>query len=128
MNQGPLRHLAEDIHRVLFLHPDCRGADIIPDPVSEQTLEEADIPEALRNAMAAGRTRDPLILRHAFLAAIIAKLLGVLARHRDTALAALNAGGAEEDSATATLPSAGPSMKHYRDEVPVAGPSKRPRY
>ncbi|KAJ2428240.1 hypothetical protein GGF41_001434, partial [Coemansia sp. RSA 2531] len=91
MNQGPLRHLAEDIHRVLFLHPDCRGADIIPDPVSEQTLEEANIPEALRNAIATGRTRDPLVLRNDYMDEIVALLLEVLARHRDAALAALGA-------------------------------------
>ncbi|KAJ2030533.1 hypothetical protein H4S03_007008 [Coemansia sp. S3946] len=109
MRNGPLRPLAEAIERLE------RVADI-------------DIRDALSRIPAINGMHDPLVLRHAFLAAIIANLLGVLAKHRNAALAALNAGGAEDDSTMATLPGAGPSMRHYRDKVPQAGPSKRPRY
>ncbi|KAJ2068303.1 hypothetical protein GGH13_004967 [Coemansia sp. S155-1] len=124
---SPLHPLAEDMYRALFLHPGCYGVTLLTDN-SIARIEDGNIRAALHEVPVINRTRDPLVLRHAFIAVIIAKLLGVLARHRDAALAALNAGGAEDDSAMATLPSAGPSMKHYRDEVPVAGPSKRPRY
>ncbi|KAJ2240644.1 hypothetical protein GGI13_007603 [Coemansia sp. RSA 455] len=126
MRNGPLRRLAEAMYKVLFLHPGCYGTA----PIASERLErvaDIDIRDALSQIPAINGMHDPLVLRHA-LAAIIANLLEVLARHRDAALAALAAGAANEDSAMATLPSAGPSMKHYRDEVPVAGPSKRPRY
>ncbi|KAJ2254384.1 hypothetical protein GGI13_002191 [Coemansia sp. RSA 455] len=125
---SPLRPLAEDIHMALFAHRDCYGTKVIEAMISNRALMMTDIPEALRNAMAEGRTRDVLVLRNDYMAAIIANLLEVLAIHGDVALAALNAGGVEEDFAMVTPPSAGPSTKHYRDEVPVAGPSKRPRY
>ncbi|KAJ1909782.1 hypothetical protein LPJ71_003406 [Coemansia sp. S17] len=124
---SPLRPLAEDMYMALFLHPGCYGVTLLTDN-SIARIEDGNIRAALHAVPVINRTRDPLALRHAFLAAIIAKLLEVLARHRDAALAALSAGRAGKDSAMATLPSAGPSMKHYRDEVPVAGPSKRPRY
>ncbi|KAJ2251561.1 hypothetical protein GGI13_003778 [Coemansia sp. RSA 455] len=125
---SPLRPLAEDIHMALFAHRDCYGTKVIEAMISNRSLMMTDIPEALRNAMATGRTCDVLVLRNDYMDEIVAKLLGVLARHRDAALAALNAGGAEEDSAMAILPSAGPLMKHYRDEVPPGGLSKRLRF
>ncbi|KAJ2097182.1 hypothetical protein GGI09_003969 [Coemansia sp. S100] len=125
---SPLRPLAEDIHMALFAHRDCYGTKVIEAMISNRALMMTDIPEALRNAMAESCTRDVLVLRNDYMAAIIANLLEVLAIHGDVALAALNAGGVEEDFAMVTPPSAGPSTKHYRDEVPVAGPSKRPRY
>ncbi|KAJ1923520.1 hypothetical protein GGI09_003546 [Coemansia sp. S100] len=124
---SPLRPLAEDMYMALFLHPGCYGVTLLTDN-SIARIEDGNIRAALHAVPVINRTRDPLALRHAFLAAIIAKLLEVLARHRDAALAALNAGGAEDDSAMVTLPSADPSMKHYRDEVPQAGPSKRPHF
>ncbi|KAJ2042907.1 hypothetical protein H4S04_007052 [Coemansia sp. S16] len=127
MRNGPLRRLAEAMYRVLFLHPGCYGTALIANERLEQ-VADIEIRDALSRIPAINGMHDPLVLRHAFLAAIIANLLEVLARHRNAALAALAAGAADEDSAMATLPSAGPSMKHYRDEVPVAGPSKRPRY
>ncbi|KAJ2073084.1 hypothetical protein GGH13_002244 [Coemansia sp. S155-1] len=124
---SPLRPLAVDMYRALFLHPGCYAVALLTDDdVTE--IEDGNIRAALLAVPIINRTRDPLVLRHAFMAAIIAKFLEVLARHRDAALAALSAGRAGKDSAMVTLPSAGPSMKHYRDEVPVAGPSKRPRY
>ncbi|KAJ2063024.1 hypothetical protein GGI08_002590 [Coemansia sp. S2] len=125
---SPLRPLAEDIHMALFAHRDCYGTEVIEAMTSNRALMMTDIPKALCNAMAEGHTRDVLVLRNDYMAAIIANLLEILAIHGDVALAALNAGGAEEDSAMAILPSAGPSTKNYRDEVPVAGPSKRLRY
>ncbi|KAJ2752641.1 hypothetical protein GGI19_003690 [Coemansia pectinata] len=103
-NDGPLRHLAEDIHRALFLHPDCYGADTIPNPISDQALREVNMPEALCEALQTGCTRDPLVLRNDNdnVVAILVNLFDVLARHRDVALATLGAaaantaGGAEE--------------------------------
>ncbi|KAJ2752645.1 hypothetical protein GGI19_003694, partial [Coemansia pectinata] len=126
---GPLSHLAEDIYRALFLHPGCSGTDLIP----IRQVRNAGMPVA---APAPGVERDPLVLRNgnANVAAILVDLFDTLARHRDVALAALNAAaaniadGAAKGSKAVTLPSAGPSMKHYRDEVLLAGPSKRPRY
>ncbi|KAJ2400978.1 hypothetical protein GGF41_007812 [Coemansia sp. RSA 2531] len=124
---SPLRPLALDMYRALFLHPGCRGVTLVSND-EFAAMEDGDIRTALQSVPIIDGARDPLVLRHAFMAAIITKLLEVLARHRDAALAALNAGGADEVPCTPPLPSAGPSMKHYRDEVPVAGPSKRPRY
>ncbi|KAJ2254382.1 hypothetical protein GGI13_002189 [Coemansia sp. RSA 455] len=88
---SPLRPLAEDIHMALFAHRDCYGTKVIEAMISNRALMMTDIPEALRNAMAEGRTRDVLVLRNDYMAAIIADLLEVLARHRDAALAALGA-------------------------------------
>ncbi|KAJ2859502.1 hypothetical protein GGH94_006066 [Coemansia aciculifera] len=127
-DDGSLRRLALDIHRALFFHPDCYGTKTIPITTPNEVLMVTDIPEALRETIAEGRTNDTLVLRSDYVDAIIANLLEVLARHGDVALAVLSAGGAEEVSRTASLPSAVTSMKHYRDEVPLAGPSKRPRY
>ncbi|KAJ2065568.1 hypothetical protein GGI17_000112 [Coemansia sp. S146] len=127
MHNGPLRRLALDIYRALFLHPGCYGTARLTD---DQLAQVADvgIRAALHAVPVINGRRDPLVLRHAFVGAIIRHLLEILARHRDAALAVLNAGGAEEVSRTPPLPSAGLSMKHYRDEVSLAGPSKRPRY
>ncbi|KAJ2242964.1 hypothetical protein GGI13_006769 [Coemansia sp. RSA 455] len=124
---SPLRPLAVDMYRALFLHSSCYGTTLLTnDDVAE--IKDGNIHDTLLAIPVINRTRDPLVLRNNHIDAIIANLIEVLARHRDAALAALAAGAANEDSAMATLPSAGPSMKHYRDEVPVAGPSKRPRY
>ncbi|KAJ2246615.1 hypothetical protein GGI13_005365 [Coemansia sp. RSA 455] len=90
MNQGPLRHLAEDIHRVLFLHPGCRGVTLVTND-EFAAMEDGNIRTALQSVPIIDGARDPLALRHAFIAAIIAKLLEILARHRDAALAALGA-------------------------------------
>ncbi|KAJ2425974.1 hypothetical protein GGF41_002222, partial [Coemansia sp. RSA 2531] len=127
MRNGPLRRLAESMYGVLFLHLGCYGTT----PIANERLErvaDIDIRDALSRIPAINGMHDPLVLRHAFVAAIIAKLLEVLARYRDVALAALRTDGTDEVSWTPSLPSVGPSLKHYRDEVPVAGPSKRPRY
>ncbi|KAJ2040268.1 hypothetical protein H4S03_001150 [Coemansia sp. S3946] len=124
---SPLRPLAEDMYMALFLHPGCYGVTLLTDN-SIARIEDGNIRDTLLAIPVINRTRDPLVLRHAFMAAIIAKFLGVLARHRDAALAALNAGRAEDDSAMATLPSSGPSTKNYRDEVPQASPSKGPHF
>ncbi|KAJ2881956.1 hypothetical protein H4R27_003761 [Coemansia aciculifera] len=84
---GPLSHLAEDIHRALFLHPGCSGTRLIP----TRQVRNAGMPVA---APAPGVERNPLVLRDDYVAVIIANLLEVLARHRDVALAALNAAAA----------------------------------
>ncbi|KAJ2037967.1 hypothetical protein H4S04_008454, partial [Coemansia sp. S16] len=63
---GPLRHLAEDIHRVLFLHPECQGALV--------SLEGV----------------DPLVLRDAFEEDIVEELLRVVERHKQLALVTLS--------------------------------------
>ncbi|KAJ2838460.1 hypothetical protein FBU31_000916 [Coemansia sp. 'formosensis'] len=124
---SPLRHLALDIYRVLFLPPGCYGTSRL---TNQQLEEVADI--NTRNLLLAvpainGR-RDPLILRIVFEKAIILNLLEVLARHRAIALAALDAGGDDESLEAATLPSVILStMKHHMDEAAVAGPSKRLR-
>ncbi|KAJ2061971.1 hypothetical protein GGI17_002739 [Coemansia sp. S146] len=127
-DDGSLRRLALDIHRALFFHPDCYGTKTIPTTTPNEVLMVTDIPEALREAIAEGRTNDTLVLRNDYVDAIMANLLEVLARHRDLALAVLGASQTENGNKAATFSSAGPSMKHYRDEVLLAGPSKRPRY
>ncbi|KAJ2741755.1 hypothetical protein GGI19_006912, partial [Coemansia pectinata] len=101
-DDGSLRRLALDIHRALFFHPDCYGTKTIPITTPNEVLMVTDIPEALREAIAEGRTNDTLVLRNDYVDAIIANLLEILARHRDLApavpgAAAANiAGGAEE--------------------------------
>ncbi|KAJ2748555.1 hypothetical protein GGI19_006066 [Coemansia pectinata] len=127
MRNGPLSHLAEDIYRALFLHPGCYGVTKVTNN-QLAAMGDGDIRDALHAVPVVNGKRDPLVLRLAFVDTIVANLLEVLARHRDVALAALNAGQTEKGSKAVTLPSAGPSMKHYRDEVSLAGPSKRPRY
>ncbi|KAJ2874122.1 hypothetical protein GGH93_002666 [Coemansia aciculifera] len=101
MRNGPLRLLALDIYRALFLHPGCYGVTkVTNDELAE--IGDGDIRDALHAVPVVDDERDPLVLRHAFVDTIVANLLEVLARHRDVALVALNAaaaniaGGAEE--------------------------------
>ncbi|KAJ2883625.1 hypothetical protein H4R27_002630 [Coemansia aciculifera] len=86
---SPLSHLAEDIYRALFLHPGCSGTDLIP----IRQMRNAGMPVT---APAPGVERDPLVLRNddANVATILFNLFDVLARHRDVALATLNAAAA----------------------------------
>ncbi|KAJ2879018.1 hypothetical protein H4R27_005538 [Coemansia aciculifera] len=127
MRNGPLSHLAEDIYRALFLHPGCYGVTKVTNN-QLAAMGDGDICDALHAVPVVNGKRDPLALRNDYVDAIIRNLIEILVRHRDAALAALNAGQTEKGSKAVTLPSAGPSMKHYRDEVSLAGPSKRPRY
>ncbi|KAJ2061958.1 hypothetical protein GGI17_002726 [Coemansia sp. S146] len=125
---SPLRALALDMYRVLFLHPGCNGTNFVDDEELAE-MGDGDIPAALRAIPAIDGSRDLLALRGnpALMNAIRANLLEVLAKHGDAALAALNTGQTEKGSKAVTLPSAVPSMKHYRDEVSLAGPAKRLR-
>ncbi|KAJ2058753.1 hypothetical protein GGI08_003363 [Coemansia sp. S2] len=75
---GTLSHLAEDIYRVLFLHPGCSGTC----PVPNRQVRDVGMPVAVP---APGVERDPLVLRNNHIDAIIANLLDVLARHSDVA-------------------------------------------
>ncbi|KAJ2812876.1 hypothetical protein H4S07_001082 [Coemansia furcata] len=84
---SPLRHLALDIYRVLFLHPGCHGTARL----TNQQLEEVadiDVRNLLLAVPAINGMRDPLILRIVLVNAIILNLLGVLTRHRDESLEA----------------------------------------
>ncbi|KAJ2870223.1 hypothetical protein GGH93_005733, partial [Coemansia aciculifera] len=65
MDDGPLRHLAVDMHRILFLHPECHGAMV--------SLEEV----------------DPLVTRNNFEDAIVTALLALMEKYRREALLAL---------------------------------------
>ncbi|KAJ2883637.1 hypothetical protein H4R27_002642 [Coemansia aciculifera] len=101
MRNGPLRLLTLDMYRALFLHPGCYGVTLVTnDELAE--IGDGDIRDALHAVPVVNDERDPLVLRLAFVDTIVANLLEVLARHRDVALAALNAaaaniaGGAEE--------------------------------
>ncbi|KAJ2331810.1 hypothetical protein GGI00_003087 [Coemansia sp. RSA 2681] len=67
MTSEPLRRLATDMHRALFLHPGCRG--VFPYRTNE------------------GLQVDPLVLRNDFEDEMVAELLQVLAKHRQDALA-----------------------------------------
>ncbi|KAJ2019107.1 hypothetical protein GGI14_001823 [Coemansia sp. S680] len=92
----PLRRLAEDIHRVLFLHPECQGAMI--------SLEGV----------------DPLVLRDAFEEDIVEELLCVVERHKQVALVTLST--TEATPTTEAEPIAGPSKKRKRKVVPTTSP------
>ncbi|KAJ2418838.1 hypothetical protein GGF41_004883, partial [Coemansia sp. RSA 2531] len=93
---SPLRPLALDMYRALFLHPGCYGVTLLTDDdVAE--IEDGNIHDALLAVPVINRTRDPLVLRYAFMAAIVANLLGVLARHKDVALAALGTAAANTE-------------------------------
>ncbi|KAJ1888208.1 hypothetical protein LPJ71_008548 [Coemansia sp. S17] len=87
---SPLRPLALDMYRVLFLHPGCYGTTLLTDNYVAE-IEDGDIRAALLAIPVINSKRDPLVLRYAFLVAIIANVLGVLARHGNAALAALGA-------------------------------------
>ncbi|KAJ1670431.1 hypothetical protein GGF38_001531, partial [Coemansia sp. RSA 25] len=103
MTNEPLRRLATDMHRSLFLHPGCRGA----------TLYETN----------EGLPVDPLVLRNNFEGAIVAELLRVLAKYKQDALAEL--GKVKTSNAGMATPSAGPSLKRNWDKAPEHLPEKR---
>ncbi|KAJ2026902.1 hypothetical protein IWW57_002856, partial [Coemansia sp. S610] len=127
MRDGPLRDLALDMYRALFLHPGTFGTRRISNG-QLAAVRDGDLAAALQALPEINGTRDALALRNLFVNEIIRNLLEIVARHRDTALAILNSGVASTAPEAATRPGAGPSLKHYRDEVPLAGPSKRPHY
>ncbi|KAJ2549836.1 hypothetical protein GGH95_006173 [Coemansia sp. RSA 1836] len=103
MTNEPLRRLAADMHRALFLHPGCRGT--IPYRTNE------------------GLPVDPLVLRNNFEGAIVAELLRVLAEHRQDALAELSK--VKTAKAGVATPSAGPALKRNWDKAPEHLPEKR---
>ncbi|KAJ2084789.1 hypothetical protein GGI09_007107 [Coemansia sp. S100] len=92
----PLRRLAEDIHRVLFLHPECQDAT--------ESLEGV----------------DPLVLRDAFEEDIVEELLCVVERHKQLALVTLST--TEATPTTEAEPIASPSKKRKRKVVPTTTP------
>ncbi|KAJ2752365.1 hypothetical protein GGI19_003881 [Coemansia pectinata] len=132
MRRGPLRRLAEDIYRALFLHQYCHGSIEITEAEIE-SLGEVDMPDALRLALEAGDLYDPLVLRDAFVDEIVESLLRVLAEHKQAALKVLinskstAAGTTERDARTATSTSARPANKHNMDEEDYTEPAKRTR-
>ncbi|KAJ2859914.1 hypothetical protein GGH94_005826 [Coemansia aciculifera] len=65
MDDGPLCQLAVDMHRIIFLHPECPGAMV--------TLEGV----------------DPLVARNNFEEVIVAALLELMEQYRREALLAL---------------------------------------
>ncbi|KAJ2887208.1 hypothetical protein H4R27_000004 [Coemansia aciculifera] len=99
MDDGPLRRLAVDMHRILFLHPECHGAMV--------SLEEV----------------DPLVARNNFEDAIVAALLTLMEQYRREALAALSATGSTPVRAER---SAGPSKKRKLNAAPE--PLTKSRY
>ncbi|KAJ2061196.1 NADPH-adrenodoxin reductase [Coemansia sp. S146] len=130
MVDGPLRRLAMDIHRVLFLHPDCYGSIQISGDILER-VDEVTIPHALRVGIATSALRGPLTLRDTFKDKIVENLIRVLAELRDVALVDLGsatatvAGIAEREFRAATPASAGPAEKHQKENVPYAAPTKK---
>ncbi|KAJ2457881.1 hypothetical protein GGF42_002413 [Coemansia sp. RSA 2424] len=103
MTSEPLRRLATDMHRALFLHPGCRGT------------------HAYRTE--GGLRGDSLVFRNAFEGAIVAELLQVLAKYKQDALAEL--GKVKTFNAGMATPSAGPSLKRNWDKAPEHLPEKR---
>ncbi|KAJ2752499.1 hypothetical protein GGI19_003790 [Coemansia pectinata] len=103
MRQGLLRRLAADIHRALFLHPDCHGSIRITDEYVEE-MEDGRTKAALREIPSINGRRDPLALHYipTTMNDIVANFQLAVARYRDVApavqgAAAANiAGGAEE--------------------------------
>ncbi|KAJ2418516.1 hypothetical protein GGF41_005018 [Coemansia sp. RSA 2531] len=93
---SPLQNLVMDIYRVLFLHPGCYGTIWLSNRQFARVMD-VDIRAALHEVPVINGKRDPLVLRYAFMAAILANLLGVLARHRDVALAALGTAAANTE-------------------------------
>ncbi|KAJ2064598.1 hypothetical protein GGI17_000925 [Coemansia sp. S146] len=91
MVDGPLRRLAEDIHRVLFLDQRFPGTEI--------SLEG----------------RDPLALRDKFKGVIVVELLRVVERHKQVALVTLGIVGTTATSEAE--PNPGPSKKCKRNVV-----------
>ncbi|KAJ2812771.1 hypothetical protein H4S07_001170 [Coemansia furcata] len=94
MRCGPLRRLAADIYRVLFLHPGCSGTK--PSSYLEPTAHHV--------APTPGGERDPLALRNSFVDAMMWNLLQASVRLRATALAVLDAGEADKSFNAATPP------------------------
>ncbi|KAJ2088932.1 hypothetical protein GGI09_006332, partial [Coemansia sp. S100] len=72
---SPLRPLALDMYRALFLHPGCYGTTLLTDNYVAG-IEDGDIHAALHAIPVINGKRDPLVLRYAFLVAIIANVLG----------------------------------------------------
>ncbi|KAJ2428572.1 hypothetical protein GGF41_001336 [Coemansia sp. RSA 2531] len=77
---SPLRPLAVDMYRALFLHPGCYGTTLLTDN-SIARIEDGNIRAALLAIPVINGTRNPLILRHAVLVALIANILGSLPQH-----------------------------------------------
>ncbi|KAJ2880078.1 hypothetical protein H4R27_004940, partial [Coemansia aciculifera] len=130
MRRGPLRRLAEDIYRALFLHQYCHGSIEITEAEIE-SLGEVDMPDTLRLALETDDLYDPLVLRDAFVDKIVKSLLQVLAEHKQATLEVLinskstAAGTTERDARTATSTSARPANKHNMDEEDYTEPAKR---
>ncbi|KAJ2062998.1 hypothetical protein GGI17_002041 [Coemansia sp. S146] len=96
IRHAPLRRLAMDIHKVLFLHKGC----------SEDLLHE--------------NTLDELTLRDTFENEIVAELLSVVERHKQEALVEL---GTKGPTATVVAKeSTGPSRKRNRNAISTTSP------
>ncbi|KAJ2464471.1 hypothetical protein GGI03_003205 [Coemansia sp. RSA 2337] len=98
MDDGPLRRLVVDMHRILFLHPECPGACI--------SIEG----------------NDPLVLRNNLEEAIVAALLDLMEQYRREALAALSATGFTPVRAEL---SAYPLKSHKRAMLPEAWTARK---
>ncbi|KAJ2108130.1 hypothetical protein GGI16_001255 [Coemansia sp. S142-1] len=92
MDDGPLRRLVVDMHRILFLHPECPGACI--------SIEG----------------NDPLVLRNNLEEAIVAALLALMEQYRREALVVLSA--TETTTAVRAKKSTGPSKKRKLKAAP----------
>ncbi|KAJ2323855.1 hypothetical protein GGI00_005504 [Coemansia sp. RSA 2681] len=103
MTNEPLRRLAADMHRALFLRPECR--------------------DATRYDTNEGLVVDPLVLRNGFEGEVIAELLRVLAKYKQDALAEL--GKVKTSNAGMATPSAGLPLKRNWDKAPEHLPEKR---
>ncbi|KAJ2037947.1 hypothetical protein IW146_009330 [Coemansia sp. RSA 922] len=77
---SPLRPLVENMYIALFLHPGCYGVTLLTDN-SIARIEDGNIRAALLAIPVINGTRNPLILRHAVLVALIANILGSLPQH-----------------------------------------------
>ncbi|KAJ2755420.1 hypothetical protein GGI19_001662 [Coemansia pectinata] len=130
MVDGPLRHLAVNIHRALFLYPNCYGSIKISNDILER-VDEVVISHALRVDIATSALWDPLTLRDTFEDEIVENLIRVLAELRDVSLvdfgnaAATIAGIAEKEFRAAIPASAGPAEKRHKENVSYAAPKKK---
>ncbi|KAJ2860189.1 hypothetical protein GGH94_005673 [Coemansia aciculifera] len=93
MDDGPLCRLAVDIHRIIFLHPECHGA------------------------MVSLKGVDPLVARNNFEDAIVTALLALMEEYRRKALLALQAQPNVVARSMAEQ-STGPLKKHKRNVTP----------
>ncbi|KAJ2750664.1 hypothetical protein GGI19_004969 [Coemansia pectinata] len=93
MDDGTLRQLAVDMHRILFLHPECPGAMV--------TLEGV----------------DPLVACNNFEEEIVAALLALMEQYRREALLALQ-GLLNVGTQSMVEQSAGPPKKRKLNAVP----------